>query len=169
MNKKVGVKSGITPPAGSSPSLAKELGEIIEIIQEKKYVTNKVLELLREWEETLATILEGRFIEIYIDGEKVGFKHFVDWAGTTMYKKYLFHINEEILPRSREEIGKVFCNYTNVLSRRWHILDMTKLKWLIRNIGIVTTNILKFYAEEFPGEYDLQKMEKVVSILKEVK
>ena len=167
MDGNINIYGRAVSPAGSGLDLATELARLVNEIEKRKYVTENLVGLLTRWEGLMEKILEGKEVEVNIDGEKVGFKHFVDWAGTTSYKKYLFHVNEEILPHSREEIGKVFCNYTNVLSRRWHVLDMIKLKWLIDRIEDVTISLLKTYISTFPEEKDLEKITGIIEKLGE--
>jgi len=169
MNKTNKPKSLGGAQAGHPPSLAKELGDLISLIEEKKYITNKILERLREWENIMSQLLEKEWVEIVFEGKTIGFRPFDDWAGTTKYTKYLFHIEWENIPSTREEIGKTYCNFTNRLSRKWKMMTYNTLKFFIRNISMITKQLLIQYADLFPGVYDNQKLEKVINILKEVK
>jgi len=169
MNKTNSLNPGVAPQGGSSPNLAKELGELVNIISEKKYITERLVDLLNRWEGFMNTITEMEKISTFVDGKRIGLDDFDDWAGTARYVKHLFNIEGKILPSTREEIGKTYCNYTNVLSRRWRIMNYEDLKWLIRNISSVTVALLKEYAEKMPGVYDEQKMRKIIKCIKEVK
>ncbi|HDJ89217.1 MAG TPA: hypothetical protein ENG40_00795 [Thermoprotei archaeon] len=168
MNKNNGQKSGAGHPTGSSPSLAKELGEIINEIQRRRYITERVVELLKEWATLMKGLLEEEEIIIEYDGKGIGFGYFDDWSGTTRYWKYEFVFDAKFLPDTRDQIGKKLCNQTNTLSRVWTIMDINDLRYLIKNIDKITIKILSEYNRKLPENEEYQKLKNVVKILKKV-
>jgi len=169
MNKNNGRISGAGHPTGSPPSLAKELGGLVENICQRKYITNKVLDLLKKWQAIMTEIFEKKDVEISIDGEKVGFKYFDDWIGTTQISRYLFHMNEKILPRSREEIGSEYCNTSNLLSRTWIYMNYEELKWLLAKLNEITEYLLLEFWNFLPTDHDVERIERLIKKLEEVK